>query len=353
MAFFQVHNVKISGIAAVVPDEIVCNSDYEWISEREREILVNTTGIKERRFAKKGICASDLGEYISNKLIHELKWDCQEIEALVFVSQCRDYILPNTACILQDRLGLSKNCMALDIPLGCSGYVYGMSVISSLMMTGGIKKGILIAGDVSSHHLSYKDKSVYPLFGDAVSVTAFEYSENINDKFSFLLQTDGSGYKSIYVPDGGHRNDFTGNSLVDIQYEDGIVRNKKNLFLDGLKVFEFSIKEVSKNIKQLIQNISSSIDDFDYFILHQANQLMNETIRKQLKVDSIKFPTNLSKFGNTSSASIPLTIVSELRNHVISENNKFILSGFGVGLSWGAVALSIDNIICPELYEYH
>lgn len=353
MAFLQIPGVRITGMAGVVPEQVVRNADYEWIPEKERQAFIEHTGIAERRFTRPGVCASDLGAYVTEQLIPQLGWQKNEVELLVFVSQCRDYILPSTACILQDRLGLSKNCMAFDVPLGCSGYVYGLSVTAGMMTNGCIRKALLIAGDISSYHLAYRDKSVYPLFGDAMTVTALEYTGDAGDRMSFVLQTDGSGFEAIIVPDGGQRNDFSEASLLPKSYGDGIIRTPKNIFLDGLKVFEFSIREVAANIKSLLKQISRTTEDFDQVVFHQANKVLNETIRKQLKLDAAKVPYTLSKFGNTSSASIPLTIVSELREAVSGGRQELLLSGFGVGLSWGSAAIRLDHIVCPPLYEHH
>lgn len=352
MAFLDIPKVRIKGIAAIVPDKVISNYDYYFTTEKEKQTVIDSIGIKEKRIAPKGICTSDLGVSVTEKLIVANNWKKEEIELLIFVSQSRDYILPNTACIIQHKLGLSKKCMAFDIPLGCSGYTYGLSIASSLMSNGGIKKAILIAGDVSSYTLSQFDKSVYPLFGDAVTATLLEFTDDTKDSMSFNLQTDGNGYEAIIIPDGGTRNMIDYSSLEMKEYENGIRRMNTNITLDGMKIFEFSIREVAKNIKQLLAHINREIYDFDYYVFHQANLLMNETIRKQLKLPIEKVPYSLEKYGNTSSASIPLTIVTELSNQVRHERHTFIFSSFGVGLSWASVALEISNIICLPIIEY-
>lgn len=352
MAILNVCGVKITGMAAAVPEQVVSNETYDWISEADRATLIATTGIKQRRFAQKGTCASDIGVFVSEKLIDRLGWDNDEIELVIFVSQSRDYLLPNTACIIQNRLGFSKKCMAFDVPLGCSGYVYGLSIVASLLSLGSIKKGLLIAGDTSSFSLSYQDKSTYPLFGDAVSATAFEYTGNTDDVMHFELFTDGSGFETIIVPDGGTRHNFSTNSLHDKTIDTGIIRNGTNLALDGIKIFEFTIREVAKSIENVLIRLGKSKDDYAYFVFHQANLIMNETIRKQLKLSPEKVPYTLAKYGNTSSASIPLTVVSEINNDANTKTNHYILAGFGVGLSWGVASVKLDNIICPEVFEY-
>ena len=200
MALFSVPNIKIAGISACVPKTSVSNLEYENISLKERELLIKTTGIKERRVADNGVTTSDLCYKAAKKLIEELHWEKEEIEILIFVSQSRDYFLPATAIILQDKLGLPKTTIALDISLGCSGYVNGLSVIASLMTTSKIKKGLLMVGDISTFSLNPKDKSTYPLFGDAGTVTALEYDTKAND-LQFNLQSDGSGHETIIIPD--------------------------------------------------------------------------------------------------------------------------------------------------------
>lgn len=351
MAIFSIPNVIIRGISACVPAYEYDNRSYDWISEKERSLLIKTIGVEKKRQVEKGVISSDLCYEAAKKLIDELVWEKEEIQILIFVSQTRDYLMPATSGILQDRLGLPKTCMALDVDMGCSGYVYGLSVISSLISAGKIKKALLLAGEVPTPNISYEDKSTFPLFGDAGTATALEYEEN-NNSFVFNLQSDGKGHKAIMIPDGGMRNYIDPeNTFKQIKYAEGIIRNKAQISLDGLEVFNFTLREVAVNVRKTLKENSMSIEDIDYFVFHQANKLMNETIRKQLKIPVEKFPYSINKFGNTSSASIPLTIISELKNEVQSKKLNFLFSGFGVGLSWGSVILQTDKILCPEIIE--
>lgn len=350
MALFSIPHIKLSGISACVPKRSESNLDYDWITEQERALLIKTTGIENRRIAAANLTTSDFCYTAAEKLIDELKWRKEEIEIIIFVSQSPDYLLPATAIILQDRLNLPKTALAFDISLGCSGFIYGLSTIASLMTNAKIKKGLLLTGDVSSSSLNRKDKSTYPLFGDAGTATALEYDENAAPMF-FNLQSDGAGYKTIIITDGGTRQQLTPESYIDVEIEKGIVRSRKNLVLDGLEVFNFSLREVGPNIKELLRSNSTEIENYDYFVFHQANKLMNETIRKKLKIEPEKVPYSLNKYGNTSSASIPLTIVSELSEKITNSTTHFLLSGFGVGLSWGSVALKASNLICPPVIE--
>lgn len=350
MANFSVSNVQFSGVAACVPKGKVSNRDYAYLSEAERELLIKTTGIEEKRIVEDGVVTSDLCFEAAEQLIAELQWNKDDIEVLIFVSQSRDYILPATAIILQDRLGLPKTTMALDISLGCSGYVYGLSVIAGMMSASKLKKGLLLVGDVSSLSPNEKDKSTYPLFGDAGSATALTYDESAPE-MHFNLQSDGSGHKAIFIESGGVRNPINADSFVDREVEKGIVRNKRNLVLDGLEVFNFTLREVGPNIQRFFETTDTAKDDYDYFVLHQANKLMNESVRKKLKIEEEKVPYTLQEFGNTSSASIPLTMVVQLRDQLKSKRLNHVLSGFGVGLSWGAAGIQTDHIVCPKLIE--
>ncbi len=352
MAKLSFNNIRIAGISACVPRIIERNMDYDWISEEERKLLIKTTGIAERRKAPDGVVTSDLCFQTAEKLISELQWNKEEIEALVFVSQSGDYLLPATSVILQHRLGLTKNCLAFDVGLGCSGYVYGLSVVSGLLQSGQIKKALLLAGDATDFSRPYKDKSVYPLFGDAGTATAMEYNPSASPAY-FNLQSDGSGFESIIIYDGLARNSPSVHSFVPKEIEKGIERRPMDVVLNGAAVFDFSLREVPPSIKKTIAFAHTAADNIDYFVLHQANLLMNETVRKLMKLPSEKFPYSLREFGNTSSASIPLTIVTQLRQQVTEKQLTFLFSGFGVGLSWGTCILQTDKIVCPCLIEYN
>ncbi|NVO01938.1 MAG: ketoacyl-ACP synthase III [Bacteroidetes bacterium] len=349
MAFFSIPNTRIAGISTCVPKNVVANKDYKWISAKERELLIRKIGVVEKRIVTKGMTASDLCFESGKKLIEELKWNKEDIELIIFVSQSRDYLLPATACILQDKLGLPKTCLAIDVNLGCSGFVYGMSIIANYIAHCGIKKALMLIGDVTPL-ASYRDKTSYPLFGDAGAATAFEYDEKAAP-MHFNLQSDGSGFKAIIIPDGGMRNYPTKKSFEYKSYGKGIIRNKLQIALDGYAVFNFSLREVAPNVRALLEKFDVPIDSIDFFLFHQANLLINESVRKKMKLDPEKVPYSLNRFGNTSSASIPTTIVSELRKKVSTEKLKMILCGFGVGLSWGSVYVQTDNICCPEIIE--
>lgn len=350
MAIITTPNIRIAGISACVPKKEVDNMDYKWISKKERESFIKQVGVRKRRVVDDKTTTSDMCFVATEKLLDELKWDRKEIEALIYVTQSNDYVIPATGIILQERLGLPHNCLAFDINLGCSGYVYGLSVVGSLMSSGNIKKALLLVGDTSTYNASYRDKSTYPLFGDAGTATCIEYVEGY-PPITYNLQSDGSGYKAIYIPDGGIRQYITKDSFKQRKIADGIYRSNIQLALNGVQVFNFSLREVVPNIKILTKHIGAEVDQFDYFIFHQANRLINQTIMKMLRVTQDKLPLSLENYGNTSSASIPLTIVTEIRKEIENKDLNLMLSGFGVGLSWGSAAVKTDKMVCPEVLE--
>ncbi|MGZ4048539.1 MAG: ketoacyl-ACP synthase III [Bacteroidia bacterium] len=349
MAYLSTSNSNILAICSCVPKGIERTTDYDLITPEEQELFIKTTGIKERRVASSNTTCSDLC-YASANHIFE-KFDCKEdIDIVIFVSQSPDYYLPATSVLLQHRLGLKKSCLAFDINLGCSGYVYGLSVISNLLQGGQLKKALLLVGDKSTTSTSRTDKSTYPLFGDAGTATLLEHTESLSNWY-FNLQSDGSGKNSIIIEHGHSRNPFDKSFEEVVEIEPGISRAKKHLVLDGLDIFNFALKEVAPNINSLIEQSGILKEQIDYFIFHQANKLINESVRKKLKVEPAKVPYSIELYGNTSSASIPLTMCFALKGELKSKRLTLLLSGFGVGFSWGSVILQTENVY-SDLIEH-
>lgn len=348
MAFLEVKNVRIAGIAAGVPKQVVsvldANNNDSLAEGTSAEDFVKSTGVKERRVSQK-FTTSDLCCAAAEQLITDLNWDKNEIDAIIFVSQTADYILPATSCIIQERLKLSKECYATDIALGCSGWVYGLSSAVSLMSTGHIKKVLLMAGDAKMRIKTSND----PLFGYAGTVTALEYQDGLNG-FKFHLGTDGSGYDAIITPDGGSRNQTSSLSFDEYEFE-GKMMNRMQTRMKGMDVFSFGISTAPKTVKKLAEKFGFDYLESDYFVFHQANMKMNNMISKKLRLPNEKVPSCLNDFGNTSSASIPLTIVTQLKGQFEHKPTKFICCGFGVGLSWGTVAFETNNIVISNLVE--
>ncbi len=349
MATASISNVRVAGIAACVPKHSDSNADYDLLTVDERLKVIKTTGIEHRRVAAAGQTTSDLCYGAAECLLDDLRWNREEVDALVLVTQTPDYTVPATGPLLQDRLRLPKSCLAFDVNLGCSGYTYGLQVVASLLSAGNLRKGLLLVGDTPSKTVSSRDRSAATLFGDAGAATALEFVQDSVMHFDF--GSDGRGYEAIIIPDGGQRNPFTAQSLDVVELEEGIARNRCQLILDGVEIFNFSIREVPKTVRSVMAVAQKDLRDVDAFVFHQANFFMNDLIRKKLKIPEDKVPYTLGEFGNTSSASIPLTIVARLGSRMTAGKMSLVLSGFGVGLSWASIYLETNRIACPPVVE--
>ncbi len=349
MAIFTVPNVKLSGISACVPKQVADNMQVDLLTEAEKTAFVNTVGIRYRRVADPKITASDLCFAAAEKLLEDLGWKREEIGVLIFITQTPDYLIPNTSSVLQHKLGLPKSCIAFDVNLGCSGYVYGLSTIASLLQNMRGLKGLLLVGDTSTQIISAQDKSTTPLFSDAGTASALEFEEG--KKMHFNLQTDGCEFDDICVPDGGFRNKVNQKSFEVKEYGNGILRNNLQMKLDGVRIFNFALREIAPSVNVLLTETKVDRQSIDYFVFHQANLLMVESVRKKLKVEAEKVPYSLYDYGNTSSASIPVTMVTQIANDLKHGKKRLVLCGFGVGLSWGTACLDTENIVCSQLLE--
>lgn len=349
MAFLQIKDIAISGVSAAVPKNKVFNKDYPFANEKEAALFIKSTGIEQRRIIDRKMTAADLCAEAAKGLLAEMQLDSSEIKLLIFVTQTPDYITPATAVKLQRDLGLEMDCLAFDINLGCSGYVYGLATAASLLANIESGKALLLVGDTSSACISSSDKSAAPLFSDAGSATVL--SKETDSKMEFLMASDGEGYESIIIPDGGYRNPFEAASLEMKEETPGINRNATHLILRGIDIFHFSAKRVPEQVRALLEKVNQAPENVDYFVFHQANKLINDSIAKKLKLEAEQAPSSLREFGNTSSASIPLTMVHKLQNALETKDSKLLLSGFGVGLSWASAYVENAKITCPALIE--
>lgn len=350
MAFLKIDNVKIAGMAACVPPKRVDNMDSTLVEDKhELEKYIETTGVRYRYIAEDGICSSDLCKAAADRLISDMNIDKSEIGCLIMVTQTPDYIFPATACILQDRLGLPKECMSFDITMSCPGWIYGLSVMSSIISAGKIKKGLLLVGETSTKAKSPYDR-VNLLAGDAGTATLLEFEETASPLL-FSINTDGSNYRSLIIPDGGYRNPVNPSSFEYYECKDGMMRNRTQSNMEGEDILSFAMNTAPKCIRGLLEHYDISKDDVDYFLIHQANQMINKLIQKRLKVEDERCPYNINEFGNTSSTTIPLMIVNKLRNGF--GGKKIVACGFGTGLAWGAMLCDVNtDIFISDLVHY-
>jgi len=312
--------------------------------------VVDKIGIVERRFADENTCASDLCFAAAEKLIVDNNIDRSEIDLLVFISQTPDYRMPATSIILQNRLQLSSTTMAFDINLGCSAFLYGLSVVYGLMQGGSIRKALILDGETRSKVYSKKDRRTAFIFGDAGVAALIERDEKFGKSY-FSFNSDGSREDYIKVKAGGYRFPSSAESVKEkIVDEFGNVRSDEQGYMNGGDVFNFVIKEIPRDFNQLLSYSGIDREKIDYFVFHQANSFINSYLAKKLKLETDKLPSTLQKFGNTSSVSVPLTIVSELKDK-LSSHNVLFLSAFGVGMTWASSILNLYDCKISEITE--
>ncbi len=324
--------VKITQVEYFLPKKLLTNEDLEKeftdLSVRKIEQKV---GIKKRHIAGENETSLDLAINSAETIVSS--FDNSDIDFLIFCTQSPDYILPASSCILQNRLGLNTNIGAIDINLGCSGYIYGLAIAKGLISSNISKKVLLITAETYSKFIHSKDKSNRTIFGDGAATTLIERS-NVQGIGEFVLGTDGSGFDKIIVPNGGARNRYDSNAQKIID-SSGAIRTKNNLFLDGPEVFNFTIESVPRAFDEILVKNSIGVEDLDYIIFHQANKYMLDYLRSKIKIPEEKFYVDIMEIGNTVSATIPIAIKECLDSRRINEGDTVLLLGFGVGYSWG------------------
>lgn len=351
MAFLKFQGIGISALAAAVPANVIDNYKYTQYFDKEQvKQVVDKVGIFERRFADKNTCSSDLCYAAAERLLNENNIDRSEIDLLIFISQTPDYRMPATSVILQDRLGLSQSTIAFDINLGCSAFLYGLSVAYSMLQNGDLRKALILDGETRSKVYSPKDRRTAFLFGDAGVAALIERSKNFGESV-FSLNSDGSREDLIKIPGGGYRNPSSIETLREkVVDEYGNIRNDEQGYMKGGDVFSFVISEIPKDLKNLMQVADKNVDDFDYFLFHQANSFINSYLAKKLKIDRNKIPSTIEKYGNTSSVSIPLTIADQLKGKM-DGNKRLLMSAFGVGMTWATASIPFYNLKISDVVE--
>lgn len=333
-------NVEISAIAAWLPPKnLELRNLGSLYGDTTVEGIIKATGIERVRIAEDNVCSSDMCYYAASYLMEKENIDPKTIDGIVFVSQTTDWILPATSISLQDRLGLTKETVAIDIHYGCSGYIYGIFQASLWISCGACKNVLVLAGDTTSRMINPQDKSLRMVFGDCGTATLVTGGES---SIGFNIQSDGSGSDLLIVPAGGFRNPAS-ESTSKLEWDDDKNgRTKNDLYMDGSAIFNFAINKVPVNIQGILELMRWNKEDVSLFALHQANNFMVNYIRKKLKVSSELVPTNVRDYGNTGPATLPL-LCSDLLSKSGSDLSKVVFCGFGVGLSWGSFATSLQH----------
>ncbi len=354
MAFLKIPNVAIRGISACVPPFIEENKDIPYYTVEEAAKIIESTGVERKhKVVDSGITALDLCLSASRKLLDDLLWTPDTIDAICFVTQTPDYINQPTGFVLHEKLGLSQNCMVIDLFHGCPGWVIGLSTISSLMSHGTLKRVLFAVGDNITSQQYPQDREARPLFGDAGSATALEF-DVMAAPILFNIGTNSIDGKTLIRKKGAYRQPHT---LETYKQELGLLSGELSTEglddnMDGMSVFSFGITTPPKSIKQLCDQYEVSIADIDKLVLHQANKFMINKIAKKLKIEQERVPSCLKDYGNTTNSSIPLTIVTQCNLEYSNKKLSTIACGFGTGLSWGSVYFETENIKCPEIITY-
>jgi 3-oxoacyl-[acyl-carrier-protein] synthase-3 len=333
-------NIQITAISSWLPENnLEMHSMESAYGKTEVINIIKTTGIERSRIADITDTSSDMCFRAAIHLLEKEQTDKREIDGLIFVSQTPDYILPATSICLQDRLKLSNETVCLDIRYGCSGYIYGILQAALWIQSNACRNVLVLSGDTTSRLIHPKDKSLKMVFGDCGTATLVAkgmYPMGIS------IHSDGSGFDQLIVPAGGFRKPVDDTSSQILYDEDNNGRTDENLFMDGMSIFNFAIANVHKDIDALIEDMGWKKEDIGLFALHQANNFMVNYIRKKIKVGAERTPTNVKNYGNTGPASIPL-LLSDMCSTSTFNLEKVIMSGFGVGLSWGSIACNMSE----------
>nr|ADU90684.1 putative 3-oxoacyl(-acyl-carrier-protein) synthase 3 [Collimonas sp. MPS11E8] len=340
---YRLERVAMRGVVTVLPRHEIDNQGFvERFGADSVHDVVKMIGVQTRYCVEDGVTTSDLCFQAAQTLLDRLGWDKTSVDALIFVSQTPDYRLPATACALQGRLELGNTCAAFDVNLGCSGYTYGLWLASTLVQ-GGARRVLLLAGDTISKTVDPNDRATAMLFGDAGTATALEYDEAAAPAH-FVVGTDGKGARNLIIPKGGARAP----DMLDTRLEG---RDLGCLYMDGGEIFNFTLKSVPGLVANTLEFAGHTVDSVDGFLYHQANEFMLKHLARKSKIPPEKFHVNIGKYGNTSSASIPLLLTTSLQERLRTPAT-LLMAGFGVGYSWGSALLKIESLVCNETEFY-
>ena len=348
----KIDGVRIRGIAGEIPAHQYAVSDLaDSFGEKKIKRIKRSTGVEQIHTVPPGMTAADLCEAAARRLLTKLDVPYASIDGIIFSSFSPDYRSPATSILLQDRLGLSKETVAIDIVYGCSGYVYGLYQAALMLKAGGCRRVLLCAGETQSLMINNQDRAMRVILGDGGSATLLELDETAGD-MSFCLRCDGSGYRDLLIEAGGFRMPRNEKTCVEEQDEDGNIRTKEDLRMDGMGVMQFSLREVPKAVNEVLSMAQLKKENVDIFAMHQPNKMILEQLQMDMDIPSDKMPIGLQKTGNTSAASIPVLLsVLKERSHDFANSKHAVICGFGIGLSLGAVLTDLSETVIMELEE--
>lgn len=339
----------VADLAGYLPATVLDNEELGrlypgWGADK----IFEKTGIRQRRIAAPHETAGDLAFHAAEALFARGRIKREQVDFVMLCTQAPDHVLPTTACILQHRLGLATGIGALDVNLGCSGFVYCLSLARGLVDSGAARCVLVLTADTYSKYIHPLDKSVRTLFGDGAAATAVVAQEGAQADTlppigPFVFGTDGRGSDKLIVESGGYRTPRSAETAREYTDESGNVRSRDHLYMAGMDVMSFSLREVPRAAAALLDKAQLGKETIDYFVLHQANRFMLEALRKKLDVEPARFPIHVEELGNTVSSTIPLTLVAMREQGLLSTQKTLMLLGFGVGYSWAGCLLNLQQ----------
>lgn len=343
-------NTIISAMHYCVPRKRLTNDELaQRFGERQLKSVTRMAGVVERRIVSPGETASDLAYWAASRLMKDRQIKPEDIDLLIFASQTGDYQIPATACVLHERLGLTEECAAFDINLGCTSYPYSLSVAHSMIVAGVAHRAIVINADAITTVIHPKDRSLVPLHGDGAVASLIEPVSGEGGFIGFLLGTDGKGYRYLNIPASGARIPRCEETKTEIVDDSGSIRTQEHLYMNGPAVFHFSVYKVPEEINRALKKWQLTINDIDLVILHQANKTMVDLIYNTLNVPPEKRFYFMEKVGNVSGASTPMALAEAWRQGRIRPGQRALLASFGVGLSWGVVSIQWPDVVEPAV----
>jgi len=332
----------VSAIEYYLPEKTISTADLsaefpEWSVEK----IDQKTGIRERHIAAPDECASDMAVSAARKLFDSGACRPEQVDYVLLCTQSPDYFLPTTACVLHARLGLRNDCACFDINLGCSQYVYALSVADAMLSAGLGRLALVTTGDTMSRTVNPMDRALVPILGDAGSATLVGKAEDEAGFLGFCLGTNGAGAKHLMLPAGGFRMPISVETAIETTDAEGNVRSPENLFMNGAAIFHFAITVVPATIQKLLKQVSLSMDDIGLFLFHQANRYMLDYLVKKLAIPQEKTFFYLDDVGNTSGSTMPVVLAEAVRAGKVKQGQKVLMIVFGVGLSWAATVMTV------------
>ncbi|KQO33261.1 3-oxoacyl-ACP synthase [Flavobacterium sp. Leaf82] len=346
---------EITGMLVIMPSNEIKFEDemenYNFSTAKSLKLKA-ALGLNKRRVASEGICASDLAIKGLDFLFSTNKLQKEDIDALIFVTQSPDYIMPPTSNVIQGHFSLKQDMICLDINQGCAGFIIGLNQAFMLLEQPSVSKVVMINADVLSTKVSKRDRNSNPLIGDAASITIIEKSSDKTEIFG-TIKMDGSGAFSLQIPAGGARLPISNQTAIMHEDVSGNFRSKENLVMKGDDVFNFVQAEVPPMIESLLQNAKVDKNIVDYYMFHQPNKFMLNKVADKIGISREKMPANVvENFGNSSGVTIPVVTCFNIAEQLKQKRLKICFAGFGVGLTWASLLMDVGPLTFCEIIEY-